>query len=168
MSRLQRYSPTQTQHTLLRTLRSAINACSTIGVKPMIPLLTVTLSNNISVRVQKLAKQQDEDTIAIVERILDEALPETFDEQAVDDSPEADPADREMAAYIALHPQLKDEFFGQHVAIYGGKLIDHDTDRRALYLRIVAQYPDEFVWLSKVEEEPIRTLVFRSPRFDRG
>lgn len=134
----------------------------------MIPLLTVTLSSNISARVQKLAKQQDEETIAIVERILDEALPETFDEQVTDDSSEPDPADREMAVYIAMHPQLKEKFFGHYVAIYGGKLIDHDTDRRALYMRIVAQYPDEFVWLSKVEEEPIRTLVFRSPRFDRG
>jgi len=134
----------------------------------MIGLLTVTLSSNISARVQKLAKQRDEEIIAIVEQLLDEALPEIVDEQTADDRAESDPADREMAAYIAMHPQLKAEFFGQYVAIYGGKLIDHDTDRRALYMRIVAQYPEEFVWLSKVEEEPIRTFVVRSPRLDRG
>lgn len=134
----------------------------------MIGLLTVTLSSNISARVQKLAQQRDEETIAIVEQLLDEALPAIVDEQAADDRAESDPADREMAAYIAMHPQLKAEFFGQYVAIYGGKLIDHDTDRRALYLRIVAKYPNDFVWLSKVEEEPIRTLVFRTLRFERG
>ena len=130
--------------------------------------LTLTLSTNISERVQKFAQQHDEELIAVVERILDEVLPESFEDAAESDVAEPDPADREMAAYIALHPQLKEEFFGQYVAIYGGKLIDHDTDRRALYMRMMAQYPDEFVWLSKVEEEPIRTLVFRSPRFDRG
>ena len=130
--------------------------------------LTLTLSTNISERVQKFAQQHDEELIAVVERILDEVLPESFEDAAESDVAELDPADREMAAYIALHPQLKEKFFGQYVAIYGGKLIDHDTDRRALYMRMMAQYPDEFVWLSKVEEEPIRTLVFRTLRFERS
>lgn len=130
--------------------------------------LTLTLSPNISERIQKFAQQHDEELVAVVERILDEVLPESFEDGAESDVAEQDPADREMVAYIALHPQLKKEFFGQYVAIYGGKLIDHDTDRRALYMRMMAQYPDEFVWVSKVEEEPIRTFVVRSPRLDRG
>jgi hypothetical protein len=45
-------------------------------------------------------------------------------------------------------------------------LIDHDPDHEALYRRIDAQYPDEFVWISPVEEEAIPTLVFRSPRIE--
>lgn len=129
--------------------------------------VTVTLSSELSVRIQRFAKQRDETIVAVIEQILDETLPESFDEAAESAGAEPDPADREMAAYIALHSQLKEEFFGQYVAIYGGNLIDHDTDRRALYMRMMAQYPDEFVWVSKVEEEPIRTLVFRTLRFER-
>jgi hypothetical protein len=72
--------------------------------------------------------------------------------------------EREMQAYIALHPQLKDKYLGQHVAIYGGKLIDTDRDYMALYKRIEIRYPREFVWLTTVQEEAMPTLIFRSPR----
>jgi hypothetical protein len=81
---------------------------------------------------------------------------------------EPDPAvDREMQAYIAMHPSLKEQYFGKHVAVYQGKLIDFDDDPAALVSRIEAQYPDEFVWITQVGPEPIQTLVFRSPRFVR-
>ena len=72
----------------------------------------------------------------------------------------------EMQAYLALHPMLKEKYLGQYVAIYQGKLIDHDPDHEALYIRIDAEYPDEFVWISLVEEEAIPTLIFRSPRIE--
>ena len=42
-----------------------------------------------------------------------------------------------------------------------------DDNFAALYARIDAKYPDEFVWLTPVEEEAIPTIVVRSPRFDR-
>lgn len=69
-----------------------------------------------------------------------------------------------MDAYVALHPSLKANYFGEHVAILEGQLVDHDPDPAALYQRIAAQYPDRFVWLTVVEEEPLTTLAFRSPR----
>jgi hypothetical protein len=50
------------------------------------------------------------------------------------------------------------------VAIYDGKLIDHDQDFIRLYERIEAIYPNEFVWLATVEEEAMPTLISRSPR----
>jgi hypothetical protein len=69
-----------------------------------------------------------------------------------------------MEAYVALHPALKADYFGQHVAILDGKLVDHDADPAALYQRVVARYPSRFVWMTAVEEEPLTTLTFRSPR----
>jgi hypothetical protein len=90
-----------------------------------------------------------------VEDILD-AMPDVAEEDAA--------VEREMQAYIALHPMLKEKYLGQHVAIYDGQLIDVDEDFDALYRRIDVQYPDEFVWLATVEEEAMPTLVFRSPR----
>ncbi len=54
------------------------------------------------------------------------------------------------------------------MAVYQGKLVGHDLDREALYRRIDAKYPDEFVWIGPVEEEAIPTLAFRSPRIERN
>lgn len=109
-----------------------------------------------------------QDIIAIVEEILRENLPNAEVEQDWVDLSESDEAaDREMQAYIDLHPLLKQKYFGKHVAIYGGKLIDYDDNFEALYDRIDRAYPDEFVWMSKVGEEPIETLTVRSPRFSQ-
>jgi hypothetical protein len=74
--------------------------------------------------------------------------------------------EREMLAFIQMHPVLKKKYLGQHVAIFGSQLIDMDEDYAALYERIDAQYPDQFVWMATVEDEPIPTLVFRSPRLE--
>ncbi len=86
------------------------------------------------------------------------------EETLVDEDPEVE---REMQAYIAMHPLLKKTHFGKHVAVYDGRLIDTDDDYDALTRRIDAQYPDRFVWISKVAEEPIKTFVFRSPRLEQ-
>jgi hypothetical protein len=95
--------------------------------------------------------------------VLDRALP-PGDEQELFDYDEDNAVDKEMQAYITLHPMLKEKYLGQHVAIYDGKLIDHDQDFIRLYERIEAIYPNEFVWLATVEEEAMPTLISRSPR----
>lgn len=73
----------------------------------------------------------------------------------------------EMQAYIAMHPDLLQKHRNQYVAIYNGELIDHDEQFDALLARIDAAYPDQFVWLTRVEEQPIRELTFRSPRLSK-
>lgn len=125
----------------------------------MITYKTITIPEPLYARAQKLAQSRQEDVKEVIVAVLDEGLPPS-EETATDDA-----ANREMAAYIALHPQLKKDFFGKHVAILNGKLIDYDDDFAALYQRIDQKYPDTFVWLTTVREEPIQTLYFRSPRF---
>lgn len=71
----------------------------------------------------------------------------------------------EKQAYLQLYSQLKEQFLGHYVAIYQGQLVDHDTDYAALFERIDDRFPDEFVWLTQVQTEPIGTIAFRSPRF---
>lgn len=70
--------------------------------------------------------------------------------------------EREKAAYIAMHPMLREKYPGQHVAIHNEELVDHDTDLDALWERIDARYPDEFVWVATVKEEPIETYGLAS------
>lgn len=78
---------------------------------------------------------------------------------------EFDPeVEREKSAYIRLHPQLKKDYYGIYVAIFNGELVDHDTDYGALFERIDKKYPDNFVWLTQVLDEPIGTIHHRSPQ----
>ncbi len=72
---------------------------------------------------------------------------------------------REKAAYIRLFPELKKQFDGEYVAIYQGQLVDNDPEYGALFERIEENYPDVFVWLTQVEDEPIGTITLHSPLF---
>ncbi len=73
--------------------------------------------------------------------------------------------EKDKWAYQSMHHYLWSQYPEQHVAIYNGRLVDHDEDGIALSRRIYARYPDEFVLIKKVEPQPKRTLRFRSPRF---
>ncbi len=122
--------------------------------------LLVTFSGKLAEKIQQLATLHQQNVNNLFETLVNQALPDESNE--IGDSVEV--ATPEMQAYIALHPTLKNKYFNQYVAIYHNKLIDHDLDHETLYRRIDAQYPDEFVWISIVEEEAIPTLTFRSLR----
>lgn len=123
--------------------------------------ITVSIPQKLYRRVRELARVRKRPVDDVLIEVLDQALPPD-DEPDVTDKDTA--VEREMKAYIALHPMLKEKYLGQHVAIYGGELIDVDKDYAALYKRIDAQYPNEFVWLATVEKEAMPTLVYLSPR----
>lgn len=122
--------------------------------------ISVSIPKPIYQRIQQFANRRNQPLADALAELLDQSLPPTTELKADEDAA----VEREMQAYIALHPRLKEKYLGQHVAIYGGKLIDVDEDYGALYQRIDAQYPDEFVWLATVEAEAMPTLIFRSPR----
>ncbi len=127
--------------------------------------ITITFSGELAEKIHYLASIRQQNITALFETLVEQAWPSAnvASETPAELDEEATP---EMRTYIALHPMLKEKYLGQYVAIYQGKLIDHDPDHEALYRRIDAQYPDEFVWISPVEEEAIPTLTFRSPRIE--
>lgn len=130
---------------------------------------TITVSGEVAKRLQQLAQLRQQNVETLLDALLDQAWPQQgnrlANSSASNDAIE-DVATPEMQTFIALHPILKEQYFGQYVAIYQGKLVDHDASHEALYRRIDAQYPNEFVWISPVEEEAIPTLSFRSPRLE--
>lgn len=71
----------------------------------------------------------------------------------------------EITTFHELHPTLLQEHKGEFVALYQNKLVDHDADKSALYQRIMAQYPNQFVLLRYVEDSPERELHLRSTRY---
>ncbi|MEZ4620265.1 MAG: hypothetical protein R2867_32815 [Caldilineaceae bacterium] len=128
--------------------------------------VSITLSEALSRRVRQLAQQHQEEVVVLVERVLDEALPTPVNQAMRFDLSEPDEhANAEMQAYIAMHPSLKATHYGKHVAIFNGKLVDADDDFDVLFDRVNAAYPHQFVWISKVGDEPIETFTVRSPRF---
>ncbi len=127
----------------------------------MIEQVSITIPWALYRRARELARKRNQPVADVLIDALDQVLPVNVESAVANEDMDMQ---REMEAYIALHPALKKKRLGQHVAIYRGKLIDVDDDYGALYARIDAQYPDEFVWLATITEEAMPTLVFRSPR----
>ncbi len=74
----------------------------------------------------------------------------------------------EFEHYQAMHAELKPSYFGQHVAIHEGKLVDHDLDPAALVRRVRERFGRIPVLITQVEDEPIQEYVIRSPRLVRS
>jgi len=129
--------------------------------------INVTLSDQAYRRMRRWAKARHLDIGEAVAEFLAETLPDNS--IPIVPQAELDPhVEREKAAYLNLYPQLKAQYGGQYVAIFGEKVVDHDVDYGALFERIDDRYPDTFVWLTRVGDEPIETIAFRSPRFVEG
>ena len=129
--------------------------------------VTVELPDPLYQRTRQFAHLHYQDLEQAISVLLEQALSAQSEEELIDWT-EPDPAvDREMWAYIAMYPRLRKHHFGHYVAIFQGKLVDFDDDPTALMERIEEKYPEQYVWVSQVGEEPIQTIVVRSPRLEQ-
>ncbi len=128
----------------------------------------VTLPDSVYERVQQLAQVRQQEIAEAIVEYLDDTLPEN---EAVtltaEQIAQKSALQREKAAYIKLHPMLKQKYLGLYVAIYNGKLIDSDSNYGMLYERVRGQYPNEVILMTEVEDEAMKTIVVRSPRLIR-
>ena len=69
----------------------------------------------------------------------------------------------EIAAYETMHPQIRHELFGEWVAVYEGKLVDHDSDASALLMRVDEKYGDAPVLVREVTEVASPDIWMRTP-----
>jgi hypothetical protein len=74
---------------------------------------------------------------------------------------------REQAAFQRMVPDLLGHYNDQYVAIYGGKVIDHDLDQTALVMRLDQTHSNEVVLVKLVPDKPDRVLRMPSPRLVR-
>ncbi len=119
----------------------------------------LTIPDTLFQKAQRLAKHQARQ----IEEVLADAIA-LEDDSFVDLSEPNAALDREMDAYIAMHPLLKRKMLGRHVAIFDSELVDHDADFGTLVQRIRDNYANKTVWLTTVKSEPIDTIIHRSPR----
>jgi hypothetical protein len=110
-------------------------------------------------RASRVAYYQQRDVADLVADVLAQSLP-VIEEQI--DHPEQK---QEREAFVRLHPMLQRKYLGEYVAIHGGELVDHDADRLALLKRIDRNYPDLFVLIRPVREEPEIVYEYRSVRW---
>jgi len=128
----------------------------------------VTLPDNVYERVQQLAQVRQQEIAEAIAAYLDDTLPESkVVTLTTEQIAQKAALQREKAAYIKLHPMLKKKYLGLYVAVYNEKLIDSDSNYGILYERVRSQYPNEVVLMTEVEDEPMKTIVVRSPRLIR-
>jgi hypothetical protein len=72
----------------------------------------------------------------------------------------------EAEAFRTMHSELIAQYLGKYVAIHRKEVVDVDEDFQALHTRIRNRFGPLPVLLRRVESDPERTLVFRSPRFE--
>lgn len=77
--------------------------------------MNVTFSGELAEKIQRLATLRHQDINSLFETLVEQALPEQSESDEI--------ATSEMKTYIALHPMLKQKYFGQYVAIYQGKFV---------------------------------------------
>jgi hypothetical protein len=78
-----------------------------------------------------------------------------------------DPEDKirsEAASWRAMPQAERHRYSGQFVAVHEGRVIDHDSDRRHLYLRVREKLGDTPVLITSAEEPSPREYRIRSPR----
>lgn len=72
--------------------------------------------------------------------------------------------ENEKQSYLRLHKQLKETYLGQFIAMHHGKIIDQDQNFETLHQRIRQKYGREAILIRRVEGEPDRPLMTRSPK----
>lgn len=72
--------------------------------------------------------------------------------------------DAEFSHYQAMHAQLKEQYYGQHVAIHNGQLIDHDADLGALVRRVRQRLGHTPVLITEVSEKAMQEYTTHSFR----
>ena len=119
---------------------------------------TLTIPQQLYERVQHIAQRQQRN----VDDVAREALEQIVSHWEL--SSVSQEKEREKEAFRQLHAALLEEYAGEYAAISGGKLVDHDADRAALFARIEKQYPNQFVLIRPVRSEPEIVYSHRSLR----
>ena len=114
---------------------------------------TIVLPPDLQTRVDELASQESKSAYEVLQAAVRSYQRERNREKLR----------KEIAAYEVMHPQIKEKYLGEWVAVHDGQLVDHDPDRAALYMRVRQAYGNLSVLIREVTEEPSRDLWLRTP-----
>ncbi len=73
----------------------------------------------------------------------------------------------EQKAYESQHETIYQNYAGQYIAMRKGELIDHDSDRVVLLLRVRSLFGNEPILITPVLPEPIQEIWVRGYRVQK-
>lgn len=120
--------------------------------------ISLTVPDELYAEVEKAALNSHRE----VETLLLETIARSFTPISID--PQRAQMEKEIQAYQDMHAELIENYLGVYVAIYNGKLVDHDQDPVKLLQRIRVRFPQKVVLRRKVDEIKEPTLHFRHPK----
>ncbi len=99
--------------------------------------------------LELLAAERGESVGAIVEQLIANFLREQRHHYLL----------AEMERFQAIHPELREQYEGQFVAMRDGRVLAHDSDGGRLYERMRQQYGDLPILIVEVTEQPEQQFV---------
>lgn len=118
---------------------------------------TITIESDQYRQLETLAQEQKTEP----DHVVREALRRYFWEQS------RLKISQESAIYRQRHPELKQRYLGQYIAMHQGQVVDHDSDFQTLYQRVRGRFGKTAVMLTQVQEESETTLVRHGFQFER-
>jgi hypothetical protein len=117
---------------------------------------TIALPETVAKDLNELAKSEG----IAVDRVVENALALYRRELG------QDKIATEIEAYHRKYPRLRARYLGKYIAMHNGRVVDHDQDASALYLRIRKRFGNTPVLMRQVENVVERELVIRRPRLE--
>lgn len=120
--------------------------------------VTLTVPDHVYQQAEQIARAEQRP----VAEVINDALARLF--PVVHVSQKREQMEQEQNAFRRQHNQLLNDYQGEYVAMYQGKVIDHDGDRLKLVARIDEKYANDVVLIKQVSDKPDDLLHMRSPR----
>jgi hypothetical protein len=98
-----------------------------------------------------------EDRLALIQAIASEDLTASSQDKLF----------QEQKAWFARTKSDRQRFAGEFVAVHANQVLDHDTDQRALYLRIRAHFASQPVLIVHADWDEPPTFTIHSPHIER-
>lgn len=74
----------------------------------------------------------------------------------------------EQEAWFARPHAERNRYAGEYVAVHEGKVVDHDPNQRAIYLRARSYYGNQPVLIVKADWDTEPEFTIRSPQLEPG
>ncbi len=122
--------------------------------------ITLTLPDSVYRQVEAAARRARRPVPDVLVDIVTDAFPRVYV------SPNRERMLQEQRAYEQQRVELILKYEGEHIAMHGGMVVDHDYDVTALVQRINARFSlDDVVHIRLVTRAPDRELRVFTPRF---
>jgi len=119
-------------------------------------MATITLQPDLAEQVTQMAEIAGVGVTDLVNEAISEHL-QRFSHEKIE---------AEARAFEGMHETLKDQYFGQFVAMHNGQVVDADVDFETVFLRVQARFGRIPILIRRVGEKPTTELRFRSPRLE--